>query len=298
MSYICSIRDAIGKISGLFFQGMRHADSLSGLFGHLLHFPFHPVGFTEVREQAQDAALVVVEHCADHQVLLNRKGAKDFDILICPRQSHLCNLVGRHICYIRVKQSDCAAGNINRAIRILSDVEKNYFKKLQLSDYARQEGISLYYLSRFFRETVGMSFRQYLGKVRLERAISRLLDTDMSILEISIECGYSDVKYLRQAFQQEYGCSIAEFRRRNEAQKSDNDDSGIEMHLTRGEHNFCLFDGENAIYILENGRQQIVFDANDIICSLLKEDRTPNGTGFDSDVFIRSKLGLDKRADD
>lgn len=99
-------------------------------------------------------------------------------------------------------------------IRFLTDqIEQRCGEKLLLKDLAQEMGLSLYYLSHFFIDQFGLSFQQYLSKVRCEKARKLMLLTDHSILDISISAGFSDSKYLNAAFRKQYGCAPREYRK-------------------------------------------------------------------------------------
>ncbi|MCD8145090.1 MAG: AraC family transcriptional regulator [Oscillospiraceae bacterium] len=102
-----------------------------------------------------------------------------------------------------------------RRIRDLTGyIDLHFNEKLLLSDLARQEGLSVCYLSRIFKEFIGISFQEYLMKIRCEKARYLLLLTDYSLLDISVSCGFSDPKYFNRGFQQQYGYTPKEYRRR------------------------------------------------------------------------------------
>ena len=52
-----------------------------------------------------------------------------------------------------------------------------------LGDLAEEMGVSLYYLSHFFKENFGMPFQEYLSRLRCEKARHDLLMTDLSLLD-------------------------------------------------------------------------------------------------------------------
>ena len=73
--------------------------------------------------------------------------------------------------------------------------------------------VSLCYLSHFFTENFGISFQQYLAKIRCDKARRQLLLTDHSLLTVSIECGFSDPKYFNRAFAAQYGMTPRAYRK-------------------------------------------------------------------------------------
>lgn len=101
----------------------------------------------------------------------------------------------------------------SRLTRITEYIEKNFQRKLLLQEIAEKEGLSLHYLSHFFREHTGMSFREYLNRKRLDYACGLLRSTNKGLLTVSIESGFSDVRYLNALCQRYYHCSAPELRR-------------------------------------------------------------------------------------
>ena len=57
-----------------------------------------------------------------------------------------------------------------------------------------------------------MTFQEYLAKKRSERARELLLQTNYSLLDISMACGFSDLKYLQSSFQKYYGCTPKDYK--------------------------------------------------------------------------------------
>ncbi len=100
-----------------------------------------------------------------------------------------------------------------RLLRLIAGyVDENYSHKLLLTDVAAKTGLTANYLSHFFKDTVGVSFQQYLAKIRCARALCLLRATRLSLAGISVECGFSDVKYLVKNFKEFYGIHPKEIR--------------------------------------------------------------------------------------
>lgn len=99
-----------------------------------------------------------------------------------------------------------------RMSRITDHIEKNFRQKLLLRDIAAHENLSLTYLSHLFRDELDLSFQEYLNLKRFEYACRLLQHTDKKVLTISIESGFSDVRYLNQLCQKYYGCPASELR--------------------------------------------------------------------------------------
>ncbi len=130
-----------------------------------------------------------------------------------------------------------------RLARILDYIDANYMNKVQLSDIAKNENISTYYLSHFFTKNLNQSFQNYLLQVRMQRAIALLASTDKRLIDICIECGFSDYRYLNRAFKEQFGCTPKEYRSQNR-KATDKHRSGalfsVERFLPEAEMLFAL----------------------------------------------------------
>ena len=62
------------------------------------------------------------------------------------------------------------------------------------------------------KNRLGISFREYVNRLRLERAAYLVVNTQMRMIDVCVECGYSDYRYLNRAFLKEYGMTPAQVR--------------------------------------------------------------------------------------
>ena len=70
------------------------------------------------------------------------------------------------------------------------------------------------YFSQFISKTVFNSFSNMVNYIRCYNAEILLLTTDMSVSDISFECGFSDPKYFYSAFKSLWHLTPTEDRRR------------------------------------------------------------------------------------
>ena len=113
----------------------------------------------------------------------------------------------------------------NRARRLIDYIDENYRQKITLTELADMEGITPTYLSHFFKKTFGVSFQQYLSMQRFEKALVLMNTRSISMVEICLNCGFSDSRYLETACRRAFGCSVAEYRSRLNSAKDAEDDS-------------------------------------------------------------------------
>lgn len=136
--------------------------------------------------------------------------------------------------------------NMDRLHRILDTIQQNYMNKITLKKIAEDENLDMYYLSHFIKEHLGITFLQYLNKLRLEKAEELLLNTDMRNIDICMECGFSDYKYLQNAFLKEYHCSPSEYKK---------------IHKEKTSHSF---------WYSERTQQHVIMDDNEAFLRLSK----------------------------
>lgn len=70
-------------------------------------------------------------------------------------------------------------------------------------------------LVRDFKNDTGVPPQKYYMQIRLEYACKLLIETELSLEEISEECGFWDRNHFTRFFRKQWLCPPAEFRRRN-----------------------------------------------------------------------------------
>ena len=104
---------------------------------------------------------------------------------------------------------------------VLKDIERelneNYAQNITLKDFAAKYYLNSSYLGQLFRKQYGMSFREYLNSVRINKAASMLLKSDEKIGRIAEEVGYHDTDYFINKFIAIKGCTPSKYRKNGSA---------------------------------------------------------------------------------
>ncbi len=103
-----------------------------------------------------------------------------------------------------------SADIINDVLEKLERSEPGSISAKQLSD---SYFLSQSSFSTKFKEQVGMSFLEYIIKLRIDRACELLLTTDLQIGEIQSCTGYQDAKAFYRAFRRCTGMTPTEYRK-------------------------------------------------------------------------------------
>ena len=83
--------------------------------------------------------------------------------------------------------------------------------ELALDSVAEQYGTSRRQLERMFKDHVGVSPKRYLRDLRLLRGRSLLAETDMSVTEVAIACGFRSATNFSKRFRDAFGTSPHSF---------------------------------------------------------------------------------------
>ena len=101
--------------------------------------------------------------------------------------------------------------------KITTYMREHYNEDLKLSDLAGTFGYSDAYLSRMFQKYAGINYKDYLQAIRTEHGYRQLIETKMTISDISMENGFPNNKAFSKAFYKKYGIMPAEFRKRQKS---------------------------------------------------------------------------------
>lgn len=97
-------------------------------------------------------------------------------------------------------------------LQVLDYLNDHLDQEIKLADLANLLGISQFHFSRLFRQSVGLSPYQYLLQQRIETAKQLLKQTDDSIMEIALRCGFNSHSHLTQQFRKLTGITPSRYR--------------------------------------------------------------------------------------
>lgn len=108
--------------------------------------------------------------------------------------------------------ADAEENGIEKVRPILDYIRSNYNRDIPLSGVASRFYFSQGHLSRIIKETMGLSYTEYVTRLRIERAMKLLRTTRASISEIGAEVGYKDANYFSKVFKKATGQTPQSFR--------------------------------------------------------------------------------------
>jgi YesN/AraC family two-component response regulator len=90
---------------------------------------------------------------------------------------------------------------------------ENYTRKISLKEIASASGLSAPYFSTVFKNEMGENLSNYLNRLRVEKALVMLGETDTPINRISAVCGFEDQSWFSKVFKSYTGISPYDYRK-------------------------------------------------------------------------------------
>ncbi|NCJ08504.1 AraC family transcriptional regulator [Synechococcales cyanobacterium C] len=97
-------------------------------------------------------------------------------------------------------------------LQVLEYIEEHLDQDIKLADLAALLGMSQFHFSHLFKQSIGMAPYQYLLQQRIELAKQLLKQTNRSIVNIALLCGFNSHSHLSKQFRQLTGMTPKAYR--------------------------------------------------------------------------------------
>lgn len=97
-------------------------------------------------------------------------------------------------------------------LQVLDYIDAHLHQEIKLTDLASLLGMSEFHFSRQFKQMLGTTPYQYLLQQRIERAKQLLKQSDRSIADIALTCGFNSHSHLSKQFRQLTGTTPKAYR--------------------------------------------------------------------------------------
>jgi AraC family transcriptional regulator len=108
-----------------------------------------------------------------------------------------------------------------QARKVLDHIDGHITGRVPVADLCALVGRSEAHFSRTFRGTFGHSPHAFVVRRRVELASKYMLQTDMSLSDVALACGFADQAHLCKQFRVVTGETPAAWRRAKRAQDAD-----------------------------------------------------------------------------
>lgn len=106
-----------------------------------------------------------------------------------------------------------------RVGNVIGALENDYSKDWKLEELLQIAHMSRSNLMRVFRKATGQTPIEYLLRLRIQKSMELLRNTDLNITEIAMEIGFNDSNYFTRQFRRVAGESPRQFRTHQTARK-------------------------------------------------------------------------------
>ncbi len=98
--------------------------------------------------------------------------------------------------------------------RARSFIAEHQQEPIDLTKVAGAVHVSTYYFCKMFKRATGLTFTDYLNRVRVERAREHLLKPHVRVSEVAYEVGFSSLTHFNRSFRRVVGHSPTQWRKR------------------------------------------------------------------------------------
>ncbi len=95
---------------------------------------------------------------------------------------------------------------------VLVHIEEHLDEPLSLNELAALAGFSPFHFHRIFQHVTGEAPKEYLRRLRLERAVYRLKVSPDNVLQIALEAGFKTHETFTRAFTRQFDMNPSDFR--------------------------------------------------------------------------------------
>lgn len=95
--------------------------------------------------------------------------------------------------------------------KLLFYINENYKNDISLTALSSAFGYSPSYISKYFRNTLGVGINHYITMLRLKNSITMMKEDKLSITHCALESGFNSVRTFYRAFCEEFNCSPREY---------------------------------------------------------------------------------------
>ena len=105
------------------------------------------------------------------------------------------------------------------AYNVMNYLNHHFAENITVDDVAAALFLNKDYIAHVFKEETGHSLMQYVISLRINQAKLLLSETNRSITDIAVACGYADFTYFSKQFKQHANMSPSRFRKESRERK-------------------------------------------------------------------------------
>lgn len=112
------------------------------------------------------------------------------------------------------RSTDVVASEDRELAKLVRFVRENACRGLRVAEALQRSSLSQSTMQRRFKDLLGRTPKQEILRIQLERAKQLLTETDLTVADIALKCGFSEMKRLSEVFRAEVGVPPLVYRRK------------------------------------------------------------------------------------
>lgn len=92
-------------------------------------------------------------------------------------------------------------------------IDENFSEEITLTQVAKAMNMSSFYFCKVFRKSTGLTFTEYLTRIRIEKAKEMLLNSHIRVSEAAFAVGFQSLSQFNRAFKKITGPPPTDYRR-------------------------------------------------------------------------------------
>jgi AraC-like DNA-binding protein len=105
-----------------------------------------------------------------------------------------------------------ALNDVSRIDKVISYLNKNYNQPVNLEEVSSLAAMNPSAFCRFFKNKTGKSFKNYILDMRIEYACKLLIMDNMSVSQVSAECGFDTISHFNKTFKKNTGYNPSQYK--------------------------------------------------------------------------------------
>lgn len=168
---------------------------------------------------SDDVKFAGLKHSVASLLKLNIEGGKYISLMNTSLCYRLMYELYVHFSRPGLKQSSDRREQLNRLNVLLEYINANYKSELPLEKLASVCYVTVPYLSKIFKNHMGITVSEYIKGIRLHHAANALSASSESVERISENCGFPNTHSFIEAFKAKYGALPSQWRKSNRQSK-------------------------------------------------------------------------------
>ncbi len=111
-----------------------------------------------------------------------------------------------------MQNEEAAFNYYARLARVREHFERHYSGDTSLAAAAAIAGMERRYFSAFFRAKTGVCYKDWIQRIRIERAVALIENGNRGLAEVALKVGYDDVRSFQRAFKKQTGMTARDYK--------------------------------------------------------------------------------------